>query len=477
MTSTRTTTQRKSEYRLTDRLGIRPERALVWFGAFVLAIALLGGSSRPDPVQNAILLPLAALLLIPALYNLRLADFGHAKPLGFLLFALVLWMIIQIVPLPPEMWQALPGRETFAEIDRLAALSDIWRPISMTPFRSFGSLMGMIIPITAFLLALALKLPPRTLLFAILAISLVDASFGLLQIIGGQNSPLYQYAFASRGAPAGIFANENHSAVFSAISLLIITRLALEARDAGDLAWVKLSLAPAFLFILLAVLVTGSRAGFMATLAALLAASVMWVFGNRTTVGQAEVPRGVRRIQPNRLAILGFAAAMALVIFAFVWTERTPAAQDIVDLNAFDDLRWSLLPLLREMALDHWGAGTGFGSFYAVYRIYEPTALLIPSYVNHAHNDWMQIAIEGGLPAIAILGIFLAWLVKSVASTAVGPGARIERCVFWAACIVIIAAASLVDYPLRTPVFQASLVWLVLCLADDRVERRSDFGR
>ena len=168
---------------------------------------------------------------------------------------------------------------------------------------------------------------------------------------------------------------------------------------------------------------------------------------------------------------------MALVVFAFVWAERAPAVYDIVEKNSFEDLRWSLLPVLRQMASDNWLVGTGFGSFDAIYRTYEPTSLLMAAYVNHAHNDWVQIVLEGGLPAVVILGVFLIWLFKSVALTAIGSSSGVERCVFWAACVVIIAASSLVDYPLRTPVFQASSVWLLLCLDHDRVERKTDFGR
>lgn len=448
---------------------------LVWLlqGAFVVAVTFLGGSSRPDALQSAMLLPLAALLLIPALSHLRLGDFDQAKPVGLLLFTLVVWIAIQMIPLPPGLWHALPGRETIAEIDRFSTVSDIWRPISMTPFRTWGSLLGLVVPIAAFLLALAFGISPRALLFVIAAIGIVNASLGLLQVIGGANSPLYLYAFASRGAPAGVFANENHSAVFSAITLLIIARLALEARSAGDPIWIRLSFAPALLFILLAVLVTGSRAGFVATLASLLAVISMWVCHSRTTVAQIASTKIIRRHGANRLVIVGFSAAVALVIFAFVWSERTPAAQDIAVQSSFQDLRWSLLPLLWEMMLDHWLVGTGFGSFDVIYRAYEPTALLIPAYVNHAHNDWLQLVIEGGLPAALIFGGLLGWIIKSVARAGRGTPSNHERLIFWVASIAIVATASLVDYPLRTPLFQIAVIWLLLCLSADRHGRNA----
>jgi O-antigen ligase len=125
------------------------------------------------------------------------------------------------------------------------------------------------------------------------------------------------------------------------------------------------------------------------------------------------------------------------------------------------------------MMRDHWLFGTGFGSFDAVYRIYEPTALLLPLYVNHAHNDWAQLVIEGGLPAaICLLGLmgWVAMAIWRIARRTPGSGALV---VFWTAWLAIMMAASTVDYPLRTPIFQAVSVWLMLCLAFDSMASKA----
>ena len=31
------------------------------------------------------------------------------------------------------------------------------------------------------------------------------------------------------------------------------------------------------------------------------------------------------------------------------------------------------------------------------------------TYVNHAHNDYLELALEGGIPAIVLMLLFLAW--------------------------------------------------------------------
>lgn len=380
----------------------------------------------------------------------------------------LLWVVIQLVPLPPNLWQMLPDRIIIAQIDQLSELEDMWRPISLTPFRGLDSLFGLTVPFAALLLALALQVPPRTLLFAIVAIGVADASLGMLQVIGGPGSVFYLYGITSLGAPAGIFANENHSAVFSAIVLLIISRLALESRAQDDPTWLRLSFAPAFLFVLLAVLVTGSRAGFMATFAALLASLYLTWEQTKTIGAHARADPVYAELRTRRIAIVaGLITGIVAVAFMFVWFERTPAFEDMINRNSFEDLRWKLWPTLSNMATQHWLVGTGFGSFDAVYQIYEPTALLLPLYVNHAHNDWAQLLIEGGLPAVILLAVFLVWIAKNLWMLFRNQGGPAGGIVFWGSCIAIIAAASVVDYPVRTPIFQAIIIWLLICLVSD----------
>ncbi|AUX69638.1 hypothetical protein CHX26_09150 [Porphyrobacter sp. HT-58-2] len=475
LTNGRKIIRRLSVSAISDTWASKRESHWVWVGAFIVALALLGGSSRPDPVQNALLQPIAALLLIPAIVKLRGRDLERGRALCIFLASLLVWMTIQLLPLPSGFWVELPSMPVIDEIDQLAGIEDAWRPMSVAPFRGLNSLFGLIIPLSALLLALTMRWPSRLLLFAIVAIGLIDALFGMLQVVGGAGSVFYQYAFSGSGVPVGIFANENHSAVFSAIVLLILTRLALEAPAQKDPPWVRLSFAPAFILILLSVLITGSRAGFIAALAALVASSCMiWPAMRRSLMAEGQKQHRPIWRSPAGLALGGCAMAILLVVLAFIWFERTPAMDDILEHSSFEDLRWSLLPILTSMASEHWLVGTGFGSFDAVYRSYEPTALLLPAYVNHAHNDWLQLIIEGGLPSMIIFSGLLVWIMWAVALAGRGTPLRRERLIFWLAALAIIAAASFVDYPLRTPLFQAVGVWLLICLSSDRVNLASN---
>lgn len=442
----------------------------LWFALFVIILALLGGSSRPDPLQNAVLRPIAALLLIPALYHLRAADFAQAKALLALGGVLLVWMIVQLVPLPPTLWQALPGRDIVAGLDRLAGIDGIWRPISLAPFRGFNALLAMIVPVVAALLMLSARLQTQAILLAITAMGALNAAFGILQVIGGVRSSFYLFALTNRGAPVGIFANENHAAVFAGIVLLIIARLAGGGRSGGLPTWARLALAPLYVLILLAVLISGSRAGLGAAALAVAAGGLIMWTDLRAREPASPAGRGAsQRPQRYRTALVaGGGAAACLVAAAFILLGRAPAASDLLASSAtIDDLRWSLLPVLGAVMRDHWLAGTGFGAFDAVYRLYEPTALLLPLYVNQAHNDWAQLVIEGGLPAAACALGLIGWLAATIMRIARDKRSSRALVIFWITVLIIIMAASAVDYPLRTPIFQSVFVWLLLVLARD----------
>ena len=114
------------------------------------------------------------------------------------------------------------------------------------------------------------------------------------------------------------------------------------------------------------------------------------------------------------------------------------------------------------MISQFWLLGTGFGSFEEVYHIFEPDRLLFPEYINQAHNDWAQLVIEGGLPAVAIGLVALAGLARGSIAMARDPDMPGNRSVFWLAATSIVLSASLVDYPLRAPVFQLIVAWLAL---------------
>lgn len=456
--------------------------------AFAIFIAFLGGSSRPDAAQNVLLRPTMALFLIPALYLLTKDVLRPAKIPLLLLLALGLWMAMQLVPLPPSFWQSLPDRGVIAELDALAGNADMWRPISLVPARGINALLSLVIPLAAMIIVLGLRIGVRDILIALAMLGAADGLLGILQLVSGGDGPLYLYAVTNKGAAVGLFANANHSAVFSSIVMLVAARLFLNPRWCRDIIWLRVFSAATFMLAFMAVIISSSRAGLVTGLLA-LACSVVMAYtvasqrparpraSSRPSRKQAQAGRLSKMLSPlfadpRKLATIGIVVIIALSAL-FVLGGRAAGLEDVLVQDAFEDLRWDLAPILVQMMGNYWMVGSGFGSFEEVYHLYEPTELMFTRYVNQAHNDWAQLIMEGGLPAIILLVAALLWIARCVlVILRDAEGGRLAA-LFWATNFGIIMAASLPDYPLRAPVFQVVAVWLIVALALETHERLS----
>jgi len=115
--------------------------------------------------------------------------------------------------------------------------------------------------------------------------------------------------------------------------------------------------------------------------------------------------------------------------------------------------RLAMLPTLLDIARDNWLFGSGLGTFDPVFRAYEPVHLLMTQYLNHAHNDYLELIIEAGLPAVIGLLVFGGWWISRGLPLLRNQGLQnpgqlwFTRMAFMGSAIML--AHSLVDYPLR----------------------------
>src|SRR5699024_8169815 len=88
-------------------------------------------------------------------------------------------------------------------------------------------------------------------------------------------------------------------------------------------------------------------------------------------------------------------------------------------------------------------------------------------YANHAHNDWLELWLEGGWLALALIAGFLVWFGKTAISVWRSPlrgGHALDRGLAEAASITaaLYLLHGLVDYGLRTT---ALMVVFGFCIA------------
>ena len=181
--------------------------------------------------------------------------------------------------------------------------------------------------------------------------------------------------------------------------------------------------------------------------------------------------RSIMRAKPSwmlpTLIAVGVSAIAALGLASVVF-GRAVAVNRALDMNAVGDLRIRALPTVISMIKSYFPAGAGFGSFDTVFRIHEPFALLKPTYFNHAHNDFLEIVLDGGLPGLVLLIAGLGWWIWAsvrVWRKQTSPNTLLAR--LGSAMLLLIFLASIVDYPARTPIVMAIMVMAALWLEAD----------
>ncbi|WP_257550941.1 O-antigen ligase [Sphingopyxis sp. DBS4] len=437
---------------------------------FLLFVFLTGGGSRSDIASLPILRGVSVLFACWAITGMTRDDWRRIlAPLAILL-VLTTWIAIQLIPLAPSIWHALPGRETIVMIDRLLGQPELWRPISLTPSDTWNSLLAMTVPLAALLVAARLGAEDMArVMQALVIIAVASSLLGLLQIVSGSGSAAFLYRITNYNSMVGLFANRNHHAVFQACAVVFAAALLrdeLMRRQQNPM--IQLGLAAAAILCVTMTMLIGSRAGLVAGGVAFLIGYAMILSawrGRPVATPRRRVVSGSASFGTQWLVYTPPVLIAALLATILFLAGRTTSLSRLADNRAAEDLRVLAWPTVWQMTETYWGVGAGFGSFPDVYKIFEVDALLQPAYFNHAHNDWMEALITGGLPFALIVAAGLIWFGRAAAwagFTRLVKGHRGDYRLPVLAVAGLLAAASLVDYPLRTPSLQAMVIMLLV---------------
>lgn len=433
--------------------------------AYILLCLFTGGSSRADAslllVQRpATILCLAALLLVPIKRDVH----DIRKP-AIMLAAFAATIAIQLVPLPPKLWLVLPGHAHFAEAAFALGVEQPWRPISLTPDLTLNALLALL-PAAAVLIAYAGMTPRErgNLVMVPIVIAALSAFWGLIQLAGGVGSFAYLYRPTSDELPVGLFANRNHQAVMLAIALPALAawvRAAPEARARP----IRMAISGAVALVVLPViLATGSRAGMLFAVLGLIAAA----FALKPSTKNAKWPA---------YAVVAVGVVLVGVVGASILAGRAVSIDRAIErTDPLAELRWSALPTVLRMTWDYMPFGIGFGAFDPIFRSYEPESLLKPTFYNRAHNDLLELILSGGIATLVVMIMFGLWYARRTSNLLRHRGnGAIAMAGLGSLIIAALAAASIVDYPVRAPL--VTILFAIACcwLSDGRA-RAADRG-
>ncbi len=432
-------------------------KQLQWpLAALLLLLCLVLGGGQ-GTIGDAVCQALAVLLILLTLWRSETESDAMLPRVAWLAMLPLAVPLLQLMPIPEALWLMPDARVDIKEQLAVAGLEPATR-WTLTPFDTEAALIWLLPAAALFLAALQFDATQRLRLIGIfVVIAAIATVLGMAQLAGGPDSPLRFYAMTNPTEAVGFFANRNHfaSQLVVALPFVLIGAAAWwsQRKDEGHgaLLWLVAGIGLAALLIL-GLALARSRAGlFLGMLA--IAASVPAVLAFRKQ-------RGTKRLIAVAVAV-GLLLSVQFALFGIL--QR-------FEKDALDDARFQYAAMTLQAADEHAPIGTGLGGFQRAFEAYDVDSP-ISFYINHAHNDyvelwldgqWLALVLGGALLAAGMVAAWRAWRRRDASAR--------EQLLARAAVtgLVVLALHSLGDYPLRTTALLASAGLLVGLLSRPR---------
>jgi O-antigen ligase len=429
----------------------------VWsliLAAWLLSVFVLGGTGFPTPPIQTYFTFSSLVLIAFGLWRLRKGL--PSRLAAFILVLAVLSFVLvlaQLVPIPYDFWKSLPGRDVpVAAFEALGQMPDSL-PMTLSADATRKAAVSLLPPFAAFLAVLSLERKQFWLVSgAIVAAAIAGSVIGMIQNGLGAASGLFFYHDPGAAKFAtGTFANRNFFAVQLYASVPFLAALAMVLAQKWRLRPLFTSFFTlVYIGSLIAVLAAvGSRGGIIFAMVSVLA-TMLLVF------------RPAANNNSSRISI-GKGIAFMLVGLVVMAQASMVGILRLAETDPINDLRGTIAAVSFQAAKAQFPWGSGFGTFVPVYQLYETPQTITDPYINHAHNEWLQLAIEGGAPAMFLMAIFVLWLayalIKAFRLAAADPAHAHTRASGLATVLILLH--SIVDFPLRT---DAHLTFLGICV-------------
>lgn len=418
--------------------------------SLLLAICIgFGGGTRNREVGDAI----AAAVCFPAGVFSLVEFFAGPRTRQEMISVGILGLVLllpalQLVPLPPAVWTALPGRAEVVNGFQIAGITPPWLGVSLSPITTRQSTLSLIPPAAIFLVTLRLDpLERRGVVRAVIGIGALCVFLGVAQSLAGPD-PLLRFYYPEDIDIVGPFANRNHFAAL-VYCLLIVSmgwlagtwQKAMESRGGRPASgWARLEFSIAFgsvALFLFGLVFIQSRAGWAL-------GALAFAFGAILFYSTARAARAAGALGVVTAAMLLFVIILANYFYSFV-TER-------LQIGSADTFRPEIALQTKALASKYFPFGSGFGTFLQIFAAHEIPGQAFPAVVNRAHNDYLEWLLEGGMAAAALLLVALAWFAWINLLAWRDAQGMIDSTLARACGLapILLLLHSIVDYPLRT---------------------------
>ena len=382
-----------------------------------------------------------------------------ARRLLWLLVAGLAVVALQLVPLPASWWPHLGGREAFAEGYRVLGLPVPARPLSLAPYDGLATLLAIIPALAVFCAIVRLKAYRSSwLAVALLAGTFGGIILGMLQVSSADpmTSGWYLYRQSTFGYATGFFANANNMGMLLLLCVPFLAAAVVSARKAGTQRYsaVLAICAGAALVLVIGIALNGSLAAYGLAIPVLIASA--FVLARPKKVGGRSIVAA--------LALLLLGAAMFITV--------SMAGERSLGTSVSLQSRAAMMSTTARAAKDFLPFGSGLGTFREIYQLYEDHDRVRNVRTNHAHNDYLELALELGVAGILLIaGLLGWWVIASWRAWRDRDAGSYARAASIASATLL--AHSLVEFPLRTAALSACFA-MCLALLVQRRARKSE---
>jgi O-antigen ligase len=418
------------------------------------AVLAFGGT---EPVSFAVIEVLLLVGAGVAVFGLRGVGSREWWRAGVVPAALVGVVALQLVPFPARVLGWLRPGEAAWNVDSPDGAETDFSVLSIAPHNTRAQLIVLVCCVIGYFFARRLgqeRGSRRRLVAWLLILGTFEAVYGLVQYLSGwQRIFVYAKKYNLEEA-TGTYINRNHCAGF--LEMVIPFGLALvlyehskslSLRQGRSGVGVKAVIAGeslprmglrlfALIVMIAGLLFSRSRMGIVAGACSLVLMAAVWGLQRRAGLWIAGL-------------------VMACVAILVLWIGAGSAFGRFGSIgNEFGSAEESRLSIWRGTARligGHPLLGSGLGTFPLAFTAVQSTFL--GKFVNHAHNDYLEIASDVGIPAAILLFGSIVSLLRRVAKTVTFAEGRFEKAVALGCLgsIVAILLHSLTDFNLYIP--------------------------
>jgi O-antigen ligase len=292
--------------------------------------------------------------------------------------------------------------------------------ISLTSADSITSLMRMLSYALVFFLSFyycQAREKAKSVFLALMSAGFVYSLYGLFIYFGKYGLVLWFNNPGSLSTVSSTFINKNHFATFAGLTLICTLALLTEGinisasyNSGGNLGWQRFfenliirAWFPALVFMIIgtALILSNSRGGFFSSL-----------------LGVFVLLTALHLNQQTRNYYVLWLTAIFVILSSLIFNLSGDSLLTRLDAQGLtDDIRKTVFKLTWSAILTNPWLGFGLGSFEEVFPLYKnhdfPSTLTYPFVQDYAHNTYLEVLFELGIPAgLALFYCFfrLAWI-------------------------------------------------------------------